>query len=161
MKLTRASLSFLAGAMASKRVVSFAPQHFLQHKQTLRVANREFSLFSNFVEDPSYATRQATFGLEYKSVLAETAKKEDVIFVDARTMEEIAEEALPRPYVHGHFILQEDLQHLHQILPNSSAPIVVFCKVGGRAKKVCDILEKNGYTNVSNAGGLADIDFLP
>jgi phage shock protein E len=162
MKITRASLSLLAGAMASKRAVSFAPQHFLHHKQTLpRVATRDFSLFSNFLEDPSYAMRQDSFGLEDKRVLAEIAKKENVVFVDARSMEEIAEAALDRPYVHGNFILQEDLQHLHQILPNNSAPIVVFCKVGGRAKKVCDILEKNGYTNVSNAGGLADVDFLP
>jgi phage shock protein E len=161
MKITRASLTLLAGATASKRVASFAPQHFLQHKQTPRIAARDFSLFSSFLEDPSYSTRQLSFGLEDKGVLAEIAKKEDVVFVDARSMEEIAEEALPRPYVHGNFILQEDLQHLHQILPSKTAPIVVFCKMGGRAKKVCDTLEKNGYTNVSNAGGLADVDFLP
>jgi rhodanese-related sulfurtransferase len=161
MKLTRTSLSLLAGAMASIRVVSFAPQPFLQHKQTQLFATLEFSPVSNFLEDPSYSTRQDSFGLEDKRVLAQIAKKEDVVFVDVRSMQEIVKEALPRPYVHGHFILQEDLRHLHQILPNNSAPTVVYSKFGGRAEKVCEILEKNGYTNVSNAGGLADVDFLP
>lgn len=164
MNINRVSLAFLAGAMSSGRAVAFAPQRCMFLHRAAPVAAsavREFSLFSSFLQDPSYTTRQVSFGLAEKSALAEIAKKKDAVFVDARSMEEIAEAALDRPFVHGNFILQGEVGHLRQILPNKNAPIIVFCKMGGRAKQVCETLEQNGYTNVSNAGGLADVDFLP
>ncbi|CAJ1949141.1 unnamed protein product [Cylindrotheca closterium] len=88
------------------------------------------------------------------------AKLKGVVFVDARGHEEIAEASLDKPFVHGNFILRGEMEHVHQILPSKSAPIIVFCKMGGRAAKVKAGLEAEGYTNVLNAGGLGDVDFL-
>ncbi len=39
---------------------------------------------------------------------------------------------------------------------NKNKPIVVFCAVGGRAAKAKIILEKAGYTRVTNMGGVSD-----
>lgn len=36
--------------------------------------------------------------------------------------------------------------------------IVVYCRSGGRAENAKQILEFNGFTNVTNAGGLTDMD---
>lgn len=35
-------------------------------------------------------------------------------------------------------------------------PIHVFCAAGGRAARACDMLKTLGFTDVHNAGGIAD-----
>jgi len=119
----------------------------------------DFSIFFNRV--PDYAERQVTFGIADKDVLAETAKLGDVVLVDVRSLEEIAEASLDRPFVHGNFILKGELSHLTKILPSKTNPIIVFCAMGGRASRVKATLEEQGYQTVLNAGGLRDLDFLP
>jgi len=123
----------------------------------------DFSIFGTFLQDPrtNYAVRQANFDIADKELLTETASYGDAVIVDARSLHEIAKNSLDRPFVHGQFILKTELSHLHQILPSNSAHIIVFSKAGGRAQKVKTTLEENGYTNVLNAGGLEDVDFLP
>lgn len=184
MKMTRNNLACLIGVstLACKRAAMGllpATTHLptrpasvalrAMHQHNFSVTNRirsppqrrEFSVLNSSSQDPTYATRQSNFGMANKDVLAETAKLDDVVFVDARGLDEIAEASLDIPFVHGNFILKQELGHLHQILPNKKAHIIVFCKAGGRAQKVKQTLEANGYVNVLNAGGLGDIDFLP
>lgn len=36
---------------------------------------------------------------------------------------------------------------------DKNKPIVVHCKLGGRSRKACEILEANGFKNVSNLSG--------
>ena len=43
------------------------------------------------------------------------------------------------------------------ILPDKLAPVVIYCASGMRATKAKQVLESKGYTNVMNAGGLADL----
>ena len=47
-----------------------------------------------------------------------------------------------------------------QLLPSKEAPIICFCAVGGRASTAKKALDALGYTNVINAGGLADVRAL-
>ena len=48
-----------------------------------------------------------------------------------------------------------------ELLPRKDAPIVVFCRAGGRASKAKAVLELLGYTAVVNGGGLLDVRDLP
>ena len=164
MNLTRVNLAcFLLGvtALATKAtVMAFLPTP-IQHTTTSHRVPATFSRHAvSLFQMPDYSERAANFGMADKDVLAETAKLEDVVFVDARGLDEIAEVSLDRPFVHGNFILQGELDHLTKILPSKSAPIIVFCKMGGRAAKVKATLEEQGYSNVLNAGGIGDVDFL-
>jgi rhodanese-related sulfurtransferase len=46
------------------------------------------------------------------------------------------------------------------LLPDPNAAIIVYCSSGRRAAIARDVLEKKGYKNVINAGGLVDV-FYP
>lgn len=161
MKLARSILGVTTLASTARGFLPASVHHatsiIQQPSSFFQQPARDFSIFS---QAPDYAERQANFGMADKAVLAETAKLQDVVFVDARGAEEIAELSLDRHFVHGNFILNGKLDHLHQILPSRSAHIIVFCKMGGRAAKVKATLEQEGYKNVLNAGGISDVDFL-
>ena len=43
------------------------------------------------------------------------------------------------------------------LLPDKEAPVVIYCASGIRATTCKNVLEQQGYTNVLNAGGLADL----
>ena len=43
------------------------------------------------------------------------------------------------------------------LLPDKQAPVVIYCGSGIRATTCKTVLEQQGYTNVLNAGGLADL----
>ena len=40
------------------------------------------------------------------------------------------------------------------------APIIVYCKSGRRASRAEEVLKKQGYETVLNAGGFEDLDYL-
>lgn len=44
------------------------------------------------------------------------------------------------------------------LLPHKEAPVVVYCASGMRSARCKDLLERQGYSTVLNAGGLADLD---
>ena len=76
-----------------------------------------------------------------------------VIYLDVRTDQEWQEGHLSDAV---HF----DLAKLQQgLLPNldKSAQLNVYCKSGRRAEEAKNILTQNGFTNVRNAGGFADL----
>jgi len=52
------------------------------------------------------------------------------------------------------------LAELESKLPlkaNKDMPVIVYCRTGNRSGKAKEILEKNGYTNVINGGGLVNM----
>ena len=114
--------------------------------------------------DLTYGMRKASFGIEDKDVLKTVAssKSDNVVFVDVRNPDEIAEAQCSRPFVEGKFLLEGDCDatNVQKYLPNKQAPHIVYCAKGGRAQKACQKLKELGYSNVYNAGGLSDIDFL-
>jgi phage shock protein E len=46
------------------------------------------------------------------------------------------------------------------LIRDKTAPVLVYCAKGFRATKAKEVLESKGYTNVLNAGGFSDLDFL-
>jgi rhodanese-related sulfurtransferase len=121
--------------------------------------------------DATYGLRKATFGIVNKETLrrvVEGQKKNDVVFLDVRNPDEIAESSLsnvPFVVVEGRYLLSEDsasiAKQASRDIPRKDTPCIVFCAKGGRAMKACQTLTNDlGYTNVYNAGGISDIDFL-
>lgn len=47
------------------------------------------------------------------------------------------------------------------LLPDKSAPIIVYCASGKRSQKAVDILTDLGYENVHNGGGIGELSYLP
>ena len=143
---------------------------------------------------PPYKMRQAMFGLSdqdfVKKLLLEKQqqqKKEkdddsksggsdsDVVFLDVRNPDEIAEVSLLDegiPFIEARYLLdstmsvsrqeqqlQNDLEQQQQQQPKQ---LVVFCAKGGRAMKAIETLKQMGYTSESgydvyNAGGINDV----
>ena len=81
--------------------------------------------------------------------LAEAEKTEDAVLLDVRTPEEYAEGHLP-----GSVNLPLDRIETIAIAP--SRPLFVYCRSGARSARGCKALEKLGFTNVSNLGGILD-----
>jgi phage shock protein E len=118
---------------------------------------------------PDYATRKATFDMADAKTLAELLKDPATVLLDVRTDAEIA--------ATGKFTKEEDdhpsLQYRHvpctptdatnltmqagTLFATKETPIIVYCMSGRRAHTARQALQRLGYTNVWNAGGLADI----
>ncbi len=74
-------------------------------------------------------------------------KHADFFLLDVRDRNEYAESNL-----NGYLIPLDELpSRLNELNPNDF--IIVHCKMGGRAKKAIQILQKNGFTNVHNLKG--------
>ena len=43
-----------------------------------------------------------------------------------------------------------------QVLPQKDTPLYVYCQSGGRSHEAAKTLERMGYTNVTDIGGIAD-----
>lgn len=75
------------------------------------------------------------------------------LVVDVRT---------PAEYANGHYKTAKNIP-LNQVqnriseFGDKSKPVVVYCLSGGRSSSAKSILEKNGYTDVTNGGGLRDM----
>ena len=73
--------------------------------------------------------------------------------MDVRTEEE---------YVEGHIqnaILLPDFeisQRAASVLPNRSAPILIYCRSGRRSEAAARLLISMGYTDVTDFGGILD-----
>ena len=75
------------------------------------------------------------------------------VFVDVRTDEE---------WQAGHLnnAIHLDLSKIQQgQLPDLSkdTPVAIYCRSGNRAGQALKIFQQNGFTNVRNAGGLAEL----
>ncbi len=46
------------------------------------------------------------------------------------------------------------------LIPSLTDPVVIYCGSGIRAATSKKVLESMGYTNVLNAGGLSDVEYL-
>lgn len=84
-----------------------------------------------------------------------------VTFLDARTEAEVEESSLSSKPFHNISCLGGDCTELLAkatvLMPDKNAPVIVFCRSGGRASYAKKALGDMGYTNVLNAGGLDDL----
>ncbi len=83
--------------------------------------------------------------------LSDKLKEKDVVLVDVRTPEEVAE-----GYISGasHFInfYDDDFQTKIKSL-DSTKTYVIYCRSGGRSGKAAQFMIDNGFTKVFNLSG--------
>ncbi|NLO36054.1 MAG: rhodanese-like domain-containing protein, partial [Clostridiaceae bacterium] len=99
-----------------------------------------FNLFGNSC--PSMSMRDAKAALD---------KDQDIHLIDVRTREEYREGHIPGSL---HVSLDQLPWQLEQKLTNKAARIFVYCLSGSRSSQACRFLQRQGYNNVTNIGGI-------
>ena len=78
---------------------------------------------------------------------------QDAVWIDVRTPTEYAQGHLPQAELIPFDSIGVGVAKMGLA---KDAPIYLYCAVGGRAEKAKQSLQALGYSNVTNAGGLAD-----
>ena len=86
-----------------------------------------------------------------------TAVAADAVWIDVRSAEEYAQGHLEQAPRIAHDQIEAGVAELGLA---KNTPIYLYCAVGGRAGKAKRRLEAQGYTDVTNAGGLEDAQRL-
>lgn len=91
--------------------------------------------------------------VEAKKIIDE---KNDIYIVDVREKEELAE-----GYIENSILIPLDtLRENAEIkLRDKNKSILVYCRSGRRSAMACDILDKLGYTDVYDLGGIINWPF--
>mmetsp|Transcript_6105 Transcript_6105/g.7750 ORF Transcript_6105/g.7750 Transcript_6105/m.7750 type:complete len:119 (+) Transcript_6105:712-1068(+) len=113
-----------------------------------------------------YNERAVKLGLSSKQEVKSISVQTNVVFLDVRSESEVAESAFA---FQGREVLnvpcsRDDASLLQskasEILKDKEAPLILFCRSGARASKAKEALMELGYSNVLNAGGLSDLNYL-
>lgn len=80
-------------------------------------------------------------------------EQENALLLDVRTPEEFAgghpDGAVNIPH-------DQVASRLAELGDDKDRPVVIYCMMGGRAGKAKDVLVANGFSKVTNVGGLSD-----
>jgi len=90
-------------------------------------------------------------GPDLRQGLAEYEKTPGAVLLDVRTPEE---------YAGGHIkgsrnLPLQTITRVEDEIPEKDTPVFVYCQSGGRSRRAAMFLEKIGYADVKNIGGLA------
>lgn len=102
--------------------------------------------FLEIVADAKKRIREVTL----EEVKARLDRRENFLLVDVREESEFAKDHLPGAMHLGKGIIERDIE---QKVPDTSAPIVLYCGGGFRSALAADNLQKMGYTNVASMDG--------
>ncbi|MFB3917591.1 MAG: rhodanese-like domain-containing protein [Terriglobales bacterium] len=83
-------------------------------------------------------------------VKAKLDAREKFVLIDVREESEFAKEHLPGAIHLGKGIIERDIE---KKVPDTNAPIVLYCGGGFRSALAADNLQKMGYTNVASMDG--------
>lgn len=94
----------------------------------------------------------------YMNITAQQAKEimdsqEGYIILDTRTQEEYEESHIPGAILIPH---DEILEKAETVLTDKDQLILVYCRSGRRSKLAAEDLQKLGYTNIKEFGGIID-----
>ena len=94
----------------------------------------------------------------YEQITAEEAKKimdsgEEHIILDTREQDEFDEGHIPGAILIPYTEIENKAE---EMLPDKDKLILVYCRSGRRSKIAAESLEKLGYTNVKEFGGIID-----
>ena len=94
----------------------------------------------------------------YVNITAAQAKEimdtqEGYVILDTRTQEEYDESHIPGAIVISH---EEILEKAEDVLTDKDQLILVYCRSGRRSKLAAQDLQKLGYTNIKEFGGILD-----
>ena len=82
-----------------------------------------------------------------------SAVKKSAILIDVRSAEEFAQDHIPGAINIPHTEIAEKIS---SVAPDKSAEINLYCRSGRRVGVAIEALEKLGYKNTHNLGGLED-----
>lgn len=74
------------------------------------------------------------------------------ILLDVRTPQEYAEGRIPR----SRNIPLQELNKVEHAVPDRNTPLFIYCLSGARSRKAVSMLQRMGYTNVNNMGGISE-----
>lgn len=116
----------------------------------------------NFLSDMFYDLRSNSLGFASKDDVKAAASDPKAVFLDVRSQAEIDAASLKtdKRVIYATCASTDECPALEQLPKGKNTPIVVFCASGKRASGAKQVLESKGYTNVLNAGGLSDLDYL-
>ena len=89
-----------------------------------------------------------------KSNKAGSVIQSGALIIDVRT---------PQEFESGHFSTAINIPHdqierrIKELGDDKNKPIVLYCHAGSRASIAAEVLKRNGFVNVVNAGGYSDI----
>ena len=93
--------------------------------------------------------------IDYETLQRILKTSNNAYLVDVRSSQEFNEDRLISSI---NIPLYEIENSANALLPDKSAPVILYCQSGARSKKACKILEKLGYTNLYNlVGGINNI----
>jgi rhodanese-related sulfurtransferase len=95
-------------------------------------------------------TKKGVRELTVDNVKAKLDRKETFYLVDVREESEFAKDHLPGAMHLGKGIIERDIE---TAIPQTDAPIVLYCGGGFRSALAAESLQKMGYTNVWSMDG--------
>lgn len=89
--------------------------------------------------------------MDLEQGLAEFQNTPGAVLLDVRT---------PQEYAGGHLAGSRNLplqtiMNVEDEIPDMDTPVFVYCQSGGRSRRAAAFMEKIGYSNVKNIGGVA------
>lgn len=92
-----------------------------------------------------------THAMSMKEAQAELANDKSIVLLDVRGTDEYRQAR-----INGSINVPLDRlpSMLAQKVPDKNARIFVYCLSGGRSSQACHWMDQNGYTNVTNIGGI-------
>lgn len=82
--------------------------------------------------------------------VAECRSTPGAVLLDVRTTAEYREGHIPG----SHNIPLQVLDNAEYLIKNKDIPLFVHCHSGARSRQAAELLQKKGYTNVKNIGGI-------
>ena len=111
-------------------------------------------LAAAFAAQPAFALSPAPAHKAGHAAQAQQPVRAEGVWIDVRSPEEYAEGHLSDS---TNIPLEQITGKIAQVQPDKTAPINLYCKSGRRAGLAKQMLEKLGYTNVTNQGGYQDL----
>ena len=93
-----------------------------------------------------------SYNLDSAALQAKLAAQEDFILLDVRTQEEFAQGHLPKALLLPYDEIENGVD---QLLPRKEQEIVVYCRSGRRSAIAVEALQKLGYQQVEDFGGIS------
>lgn len=75
----------------------------------------------------------------------------DAILLDVRTPQEYREGHIPS----SENVPLQNIDRVSAVVGRQDTPLYVYCHSGARSRQAVAILQRKGYTNVKNIGGIA------
>jgi len=81
----------------------------------------------------------------------EYRQREDAILLDVRTPQEYRDGRIPG----SKNVPLQTIDKIRSVADNKNIPLFVYCYSGGRSRQAAAMLQRMGYSNVQNIGGIA------